>query len=121
MSDDEEYGREEYEKSLEDDMKTQFWTVTLHRIDETNGCIMDDGCDTRTGNTEFHFIPDSEKEGDRFGEFLVGLWECQDYSYQVSHKELFKFNWDDMLKLRKALKRLEKEYPRLFEDGDNND
>jgi len=69
---------------------------------ETVGCVLEDGADTRTSSTTFFVVPDTEL--DEFNDMAADDYGYQDYSYQVSYKEIAKIGHWELESLADALK-----------------
>ena len=94
--------------------KEAFYTVGIHRITEVTGEVSDDGADTREYITSWHVVADNDEDGERFGDYLVSLWEIQDYSYSAGHEEIIKrLSWSDIVPLRDALNEFIRQHPEI--------
>jgi len=70
------------------------YTFYLIRKVWTEGCEFEDGADTRCTYQKFFLVPESEY--DDFNESIASDYGDQDYSYQVSYKELCRLNFSDL-------------------------
>ena len=77
----------------------------IWKIMTTNGCVFEDGSDTRKDEVEFVLV--SCDEEDSFAEKRASDCGDQDYSFQISHKlvcELWSEELEAMKKLFEVLK-----------------
>lgn len=70
----------------------------LYKKVVTNGCVFEDGSDTR--KTETQFILVSEDQEDEFGEEIADDCGSQDYSYQVHYIKLMDLWHDELIGLK---------------------